>query len=74
MKFLPVRTSSSVSIGICGRCRTKKYLSDLRSDPNVPGLRVCRECSDEFDPYRKGLRSTEDISISHPRPDESLES
>jgi len=72
MKFLPVRTSPNAAIAICGRCRKKMYLSDLRSDPNVPGLRVCRECTDVYDPYRKAPRQPDNIVLNNPRPDETL--
>ena len=72
MKFLPVKTSPNAAIATCGRCRKKMYLSDLRSDPNIPGLRVCRECSDVFDPYRKAPRQPDDIILKNPRLDESL--
>jgi hypothetical protein len=71
--FLPVKTGASSSPGICGRCRTKKYLSELKSDPNVPGLRVCRDCSDSLDPYRKTPRQPENIAVQNPRLDESLD-
>lgn len=72
MRFLPVRTSPSCAIGICGRCRKKMYLSELKSDPNVPGLRVCSECADAFDPYRLAPREVENISVNYPRTDEDL--
>ena len=72
MRFLPVRTSPSCAIGICGRCRKKMYLSELKSDPNVPGLRVCCECADVYDPYRLAPREVENISVNHPRTDEEL--
>ena len=71
--FLPVKTGSGSSPGICGRCRTKKYLSELRSDPNVPGLRVCKECADSLDPYRKPARQPENIAVQNPRIDEALD-
>jgi len=72
VKFLPVKTSPNAAIAICGRCRKKMYLSDLRSDPNIPGLRVCRECSDVYDPYRKAPRQPDDIVLKNPRADETL--
>lgn len=72
-KFLSVRTAPTAGIGVCGRCHKKSYLSDLRSDPNVPGLRVHAECADVLDPYRKPQRAVENMSLINPRPDESLE-
>ena len=42
----------------------------MRSDGNIPALKVCSEsCSDEFDPYRLAPRPTERISLRFPRPD-----
>ena len=49
------------------------YLSELKSDPNVPGLRVCRDCSDSLDPYRKAPRQPENIAVQNPRVDEPLD-
>jgi hypothetical protein len=47
-------------------------LDDLYSDPNYPGLRVCLEDLDQYDPWRLPARQTEDISLRFPRPDTSL--
>lgn len=71
--FLPVRLGQSVAIGVCARCHKKAYLTDLRSDPNSPGLRVHAECADVLDPYRKAMRQPENISLINPRPDEPLD-
>jgi len=49
------------------------YLSELKSDPNVPGLRVCRDCSDVLDPYRKATRQPDNIAVQNPRVDEPLD-
>lgn len=70
--FLPPRTSPNAAIAICGRCRMKKYATDLKSDPNVPGLRVCSGCADVLDPYRMAPRQPENIVINYPRLDEPL--
>jgi hypothetical protein len=50
----------------------KHYLSDLTSDPNFPGLKVCSECKDEYDPYRLTPRKPEDIALPFIYPDEDL--
>jgi len=71
--FLPVKTRPNASPGICGRCRKKMYLSELKSDPNIPGLRVCRECADEYDPYRLPAREPDNLVVANPRPDEKLD-
>jgi hypothetical protein len=48
------------------------YLGDLVRDPNN-GMWVCRADQDAFDPWRLPARKTENISLSHPRPDLPLE-
>lgn len=65
---------STYGIGICDRCKLKFSIEDLHPDRNSPGLRVCDECNDEYDPYRLPARQTEDISLRFTRPDESLSS
>lgn len=52
----------------------KRSITELASDGNTPGLRVCRDrgCSDEFDPYRLPMRAPDKIEIRYPRPDEPL--
>jgi hypothetical protein len=48
----------------------KRPYADMRSDGNLPALKVCSEaCSDQFDPYRMAPRPTERISLRFPRPD-----
>lgn len=74
-RFLNTLGKSSLAIAICDRCKMKRAYSDLRSDPNFPGLRVCGEgCEDEKDPYRLPARQTEKITIRFPRPDVNLTS
>jgi hypothetical protein len=73
-RFLDTSGNSVVAIAICDRCRMKRAYTDLVSDPNSTGLRVCIfGCVDKYDPYRLPARTTEDISLRHPRPDEPLE-
>jgi hypothetical protein len=51
----------------------KRAYTDLQSDPNFPGLRVCSQgCKDQYDPYRLPARKTERINIRFARPDESV--
>ena len=72
-RFLDTRGNSSLAIGICDRCKFKYPYSELRSDGNIPAIRVCGNgCSDQFDPYRLPARQPEKISIRFPRPDESV--
>lgn len=72
--FLDTRGKSSLAIGICGRCSRKFPIGELMSDPNFPGLRVCRDDLDDYDPYRLPPRGTEDITLQYPRPDEPVSS
>lgn len=72
--FLPVKLSgSTVSVAICDRCRKKVYYDDLVSDDNSPGLRVCKDCVDEEDPYRLPARISERVALQYPRPDIALQ-
>ena len=72
-KFLDTRGNTKIAIGICARCSCKYPYSELTSDPNFPGLRVCPDgCKDVLDPYRLPARATEDISLECARPDIDL--
>jgi hypothetical protein len=41
-------------------------------DPNFPGMRVCKDDVDNFDPWRLPARQTENIALRFPRPDTSV--
>lgn len=68
-KFISTQGRTKVAIAICGRCSRKIPYDELLSDPNFPGLMVCRDDLDVFDPWRLPAHPTEDISLAHPRPD-----
>jgi len=70
--FLRPRRGQSSAIGICDRCKFKFYLTDLKSDRDNPGLRVCKDCCDQKDRYKLAPRQTEDITLPFVRPDTSL--
>lgn len=70
--WLNPRGKSTYGIGICDRCRRKFSLDDLYSDPNNPGLKVCEDDRDEYDPYRLPMREPEDITLRFARPDTAL--
>lgn len=72
-RYLNTRGNATLAIGICDRCSRKFPLGELTSDPNFPGLRVCRADRDQFDPYRLPPRKPEDITLRFPRPDVPLE-
>lgn len=77
-KFLDTRGKATLGIGVCDRCNTKRALSELMSDPNAPGLKVCRGttegCLDKYDPYRLPVRTPDPIALPFYRPDAPLES
>lgn len=68
-RFLDTRGNTNQGIGICDRCRRKFPINDLQPDRNTPGLLVCEEDNDEFDPWRLPAISSEDITLPHYRPD-----
>jgi len=47
-------------------------LEDLYSDPNTPGLKVCINDLDDYDPYRLAPRQADRITLPFYRPDQDL--
>jgi hypothetical protein len=45
------------------------FLSELSPDPNYPGLMVCEEDRDDYDPYRLAPRQPDKIVLPFVRPD-----
>lgn len=71
--YLDTRSEPTYAIAICDRCKFKVPLARLISDPNSPGLRVCKDtCVDQLDPYRLPARRPEDITVQFPRPEEPI--
>lgn len=70
--WLNTRGKTTLGIGLCDRCHFKFSLTDLMPDGNVPGLRVCKKCCDEFDPYRLPARQPDDLTLPFYRPQEPL--
>lgn len=70
--FLDTRGRSTLGIGICARCSRKMSLDELRPDPNYPGLRVCADDLDDFDPWRLPAPPADQITLEYPRPDTPL--
>lgn len=70
--WLDTRGRSVLGIGLCARCSRKMSLDELFSDPNSPGLRVCREDLDQLDPYRLPPRQPDNITLPFVRPDAPL--
>lgn len=63
---------STLAVAICDRCRMKRARADLVRDPNIPGLIVCADCADKFDPYRLPAHGPEQIIVDGVRLDERL--
>lgn len=59
-------------IGICARCSRKFKLAELHPDPNYPNLMVCREDTDQYDPYRLAPRKEDQVVLPFNRPDVSV--
>lgn len=70
--YLDTRGNSVLSVAICDRCSRKFAYTELMPDPNFPGMRVCKEDLDNFDPWRLPARQTENIALRFPRPDVSV--
>lgn len=70
--YLDTTGNSTLGIGICARCSRKMPLGDLSPDPNYPNLMVCREDSDQYDPYRLAPRAPDQIVLPFTRPDVPL--
>lgn len=70
--YLDTRGNSVLSVAICDRCRRKFAYTDLMPDPNFPGMRVCAEDKDNFDPWRLPAIKTENIALRFPRPDTNI--
>lgn len=70
--FLDTRGNQHAAVAICDRCHRKFPYDELRNDPEIPGLRVCKDDMDQRDPYKLPARKTEKITLRYPRPDEEL--
>lgn len=70
--YLDTRGNSVLSVAICDRCNRKFPYVDLMPDPNFPGMRVCKDDKDNYDPWRLPARQTENITLRFPRPDVSI--
>jgi len=70
--YIDTRGNSVLSVAICDRCSRKFAYTDLMPDPNFPGMRVCKDDVDQFDPWRLPAIQTENIALRFPRPDVSV--
>lgn len=70
--YLDTRGNTILSVAVCDRCRKKFAYTELYPDPNFPGMRVCKDDLDNFDPWRLPARQTENIALRFPRPDTNI--
>lgn len=70
--FLDPTGQPTYGIALCGRCSRKMFLSELMPDSNSPGLMVCAEDLDDYDPYRLAPRKEDQIVLPFVRPDTSV--
>lgn len=67
--FLDTTGDSTLGVGLCARCSRKFPIGELQPDGNTPGLMVCREDRDDYDPYRLAPRAPDTITLPFIRPD-----
>lgn len=68
-RFLDTTDEPTYGIGDCDRCHRKFPLSALQPDPNFPGLMVCLDDLDDYDPYRLPPKEPDQINLPFYRPD-----
>ena len=72
-RFIDPGGQSTFGIALCGRCSRKFPLGELFSDPNSPGLMVCRDDIDDYDPYRLSPRAEDQVVLPFTRPDTNID-
>lgn len=68
-RFIDPAGQPTYGIGLCARCSRKLPLAALSPDPNYPNLMVCREDSDDYDPYRLAAKPEDQVVLPYVRPD-----
>lgn len=68
-RFIDPTGEPTYGIGLCARCSRKFPLAELQPDPNYPGLMVCEDDRDDYDPYRLAPRAPDKIVLPFVRPD-----
>ena len=71
-RFIDPTGESTYGVALCGRCSRKFKLADLQPDPNYPNLMVCRDDTDDYDPYRLAPRAEDQVVLPFNRPDDSV--
>jgi hypothetical protein len=72
MRFIDPTGESTYGLALCGRCSRKLKLAELQPDANSPGLMVCAEDRDDYDPYRLAPRADDQVVLPFVRPDTSI--
>jgi hypothetical protein len=72
VRFIDSTARQRLAIGICSRCSRKFPMEQLHQDPNAPGLLVCVDDLDDFDPWRLPARKSDDLILGPMRPDTPL--
>jgi len=70
-RFLDTRGNSTLGIALCQRCRFKKPLAALSTEPDT-GLMVCADCKDGSDPSLLPQRGADQLTLSFVSPDTPL--
>lgn len=65
-------SSGRLAIAVCDRCNLKMPYRALRADGDQPGLRVCKDCRDNKDPYKLPQRQMDRYLLKFPRPDSAI--
>jgi hypothetical protein len=71
-RFIDPSGEPTYGLGICARCSRKFRLADLNPDPNYPALMVCKEDTDDYDPYRLAAKPEDQVVLPFVRPDSPL--
>ena len=67
--FLDTSSEPTLGIGVCGRCSRKFPQGLLAPDTNFPGLMVCVDDRDAYDPYSMPPAQPDNILLPFVRPD-----
>jgi len=65
-------STGRIAIAVCDRCNLKMSYQKLRADGDQPGLRVCKDCRDNKDPYKLPQRPMDTYLLRFPRPDTTI--
>lgn len=67
----PTYSSGNLANAICDRCGLEFAYRAIRSEADTL-LRVCSDCIDQPDPYRRLVIKPDNLALQYPRPDVDL--